>query len=175
MMISAEKLHEYSRELYDDKKKSEVVLRSAARIAYYALYHKLLSLNCSQGQLVSDGERNYGAHEALIKQLRSSDKESIREWGLNLSRLKSVRNKADYKLHTAFSEHDAYTTVRKVGKLLVEIDNCIDTVDVKLDEAQSSPPVDEKKSGSFSNVNCSTTQQVDKVTKPKRPTLKLIK
>ncbi|WCH28827.1 hypothetical protein [Aeromonas salmonicida] len=176
MMISAEKLHEYSNELYQNNNKSEVILRSAARVAYYALYHKLISLSCSpQGGKVNDAASNCGAHEKLIQQLRISDKDYLREWGISLSRLKSVRNKADYKLDTSFSDHDAYSTVRKVGKLLDEIDAIEKDADIKVGEEKNLPITDEVKNNNSSNIHCSNSNSVDKEAKPKKPTLRVIK
>lgn len=176
-MISAEKLHEYSSELFNDKNKSEVVLRNAARTAYYALYHKILSLNIPQVKIKDrDGDKNYGSHESLIIQLRASDNESHRKWALDLSRLKSVRHKADYKLSIMFPEHDAYSAVRKVGKLLQEIDEsevigsheadtdldkkCNDNLDISSSSAELKAPT------------CSASTHANKVL---RPTLKVIK
>lgn len=170
-MISAEKLHEYSSELCNDKSKSEVVLRSAARTAYYALYHKLLPLTIPQDN-VKDGERNFGAHEALIRQLRVSDNQSHREWGLNLSRLKSVRNKADYKLTAVFTEHDAYTAMRKVGKLIKAIDG---SERIEGCDADSEPDkLSYQSASSLAELNEVTNSAAQEI-KVMRPTLKVIK
>lgn len=166
-MISAEKLHEYSNELYQNNNKSEVILRSAARVAYYALYHKLISLSrLPQSAKVNDNDdaaSSCGAHEKLIQQLRASDKDYLREWGISLSRLKSVRNKADYKLDRSFSDYDAYSTVRKVGKLLDEIDAIEKCTNEKDSKEKCLPIKDEEKNRDSSEV------------KQKRPTLRVIK
>ncbi|TXX73391.1 hypothetical protein [Vibrio cholerae] len=115
-MICAEDLLTYSKELYEKKCDGEVVLRNSARSAYYALYHKLLDIEIEAMPSPLDSERNYGSHELLIKQLRTSKKHEYRELGVLLATLKSIRNKADYKLERRFSDADAYSTVRKVEK-----------------------------------------------------------
>ncbi|MBY7859134.1 hypothetical protein KW419_12855 [Vibrio fluvialis] len=111
-MIAAEDLLSYSKKLYEQKG-DEIVLRNAARNAYYALYHRLLDLNVEE---IPSSERNYGSHELLIQQLRKCKTIEYRELGLLLSSLKSIRTKADYRLEQRFSDNDAYSTVRKVEK-----------------------------------------------------------
>jgi len=148
-MIVAEEFLEYSKELYKNQNSGgEIILRNAARNAYYALFHKLSSIELKS---IQSADRNYGSHELLIQKLRSSDKIKYRELGLLLSSLKCVRTRADYHLQQSFSDHDAYSTIRKVEKVFGEF--------AKIESAAPLSPAittkeEIKELTSDSNTNC---------------------
>ncbi|MGE6462564.1 hypothetical protein ABZP26_19275 [Pseudoalteromonas sp. SD03] len=117
-MIVAEDLLSYSKELYKNSNNNEVALRNVARNSYYALFHELANIDLKAIPLT---ERSFGSHEQLIQQLRASDEQEYRKLGVLLASLKSVRNKADYKLKVHFSDHCARSTLMKVDKAFKEL------------------------------------------------------
>ncbi|HCE4695048.1 hypothetical protein HJ014_22545 [Vibrio parahaemolyticus] len=145
-MISAEDMFEHSSTLYSQPNKSEIILRNVARNSYYALFHKLNDV----GELtkISASERSFGAHELLIQQLRMSENPNVRKWGLELSKLKSVRTKADYKLTVRFTDFEARKALKTTEKILSSMDEvdaeangqAVNTVTEKVKDSSKARP-----------------------------------
>lgn len=114
-MITPLELLEHSQALYAQPDKNEVVLRNVARNSYYALFHKLGE--CQGLPNLETKKKDFGSHEVLIQRLRKSDNESYREWGLELSKLKLKRTKADYDLSRRFSDDDARKSIKVTQKI----------------------------------------------------------
>ncbi|EIT7141985.1 hypothetical protein L2761_004735 [Vibrio parahaemolyticus] len=154
-MITAENMLEHSSALYSQLDKNEVILRNVARNSYYALFHKLNDVD--NLPKISSSERNFGAHEMLIQQLRMSKDPNVRKWGLELSKLKSVRTKADYKLAVKFSDFEARKALKTTEKIFLSM-GATNT---------------DSEEGSDQAVNTDT--EIAKEIPKKRPTLTVIK
>ncbi|MUJ26343.1 hypothetical protein [Aliivibrio fischeri] len=147
-MILAEDLLSYSKELYKTANSEEVALRNVARNSYYALFHELATIELKSIPIT---ERSFGSHEQLIQQLRASDDEIHRKLGILLASLKSIRTKADYKLHQRFTDHDARSTMLKVDRAFkdlselepdeeIDIENDLGTSEQSIKSVSNNPP-----------------------------------
>lgn len=108
MAISLNELISLARELVE--KGEEVCQRSAANRAY--LYSYLICKDLAGREQMPLPNDVSGSHERVIVAFKRSNDEELRETGILLEQLKTLRVKADYRIHGSFSISQAMQTIQ---------------------------------------------------------------
>jgi uncharacterized protein (UPF0332 family) len=87
----------------------EAEWRSAVSRAYYAAFHVARRLLQQGGFIVPDGDQ---AHAYVWLRLSNAGHPDVRQAGLDLNQLRSMRNRADYDLDREFLQPLAFSQVQ---------------------------------------------------------------
>lgn len=112
IVISAIDLGKRSQETFNSAS-SEIEYRCCVRTAYYSLFHYSKAIADS---IPGGYNQSLGHHERIISKLLNSDDENHKKLGVELSRYRSCRVKADYRIDKSFTKSEAYKVIRFIEK-----------------------------------------------------------